>query len=164
MCASPPSPLGTCNLPYKEALDQPSIRERPEMRGRSTVSFTAPHMALILPWIEQIVALSHSSPSAVTRPTVYDRVIADGEQRARLHEYSKSVGLEHRCFTRPLPDGGRSSNIIERTLDSILTQFERGLRRSGDGGDELAQHSVTQQQYVEYWTRQVRSPKIIDIA
>lgn len=110
--------------------------------------FPVPHLALILPWIEHIVALSYSSPSSVTGLTVYDRVIADEEQRARLHEYAKSVGLGHRCFTR-----GRGSNILERTLDSVLTEFDSGLPISGDSGDESAA-------YVEYWTRQVSVEKI----
>ena len=116
------------------------------MRGHAAAFSLVPHLALILP----VVSLSHSNPaSVVTRPTVYDRVITDEEQRARLHDFSKRVGLGHRCFTRPLQDGGKSNNIIERTLNAILSEFERGLPRSGDDGDESQQ-----QQYVEYWTRQ----------
>ena len=52
------------------------------------------------------------------------------------------AGLEHKCFSRPLAQGNEGNNIIERTLDAILTEIERK--------DSKRQAK----QYVEYWTRQ----------
>lgn len=74
--------------------------------------------------------------------SVWDGVVGS-DQRMALHRYASKAGLEHKSFSRPLAQGNGGNNIIERTLDAILTEIER-------------EDSKTQskQQYVEYWTRQ----------
>ena len=72
---------------------------------------------------------------------VWDGVIG-AEQRRALHGYASKVGLEHKCFSRPLQNSN-GNNIIERTLDAILTEIE-----SNSGNKQ------EKKQYVEYWTRQ----------
>ena len=74
--------------------------------------------------------------------TVWDGVIG-ADQRMALHRYASNVGLEHKCFSRPLDRNGGNNNIIERTLDAILKEIE-----SNDKQNE------GRKQYVEYWTRQ----------
>ena len=76
-------------------------------------------------------AFSNSSHGSVS---VWDNVLPEGAPRAVLHEYASRAGLAHRCFSRPLVGAGR--NVLERTLDALLTELA-----AGDG-------------YVEYWTRQ----------
>ena len=73
--------------------------------------------------------------------SVWDSVIGAEQQRA-LHGYASKVGLEHKCFSRPLQNSD-GNNIIERTLDAILTEIE-----SNSGNKQ------EKKQYVEYWTRQ----------
>ena len=55
--------------------------------------------------------------------SVWDGVIGAEQQRA-LHGYASKVGLEHKCFSRPLAQNSDGNNIIERTLDAILTEIE----------------------------------------
>jgi len=72
-----------------------------------------------------------------------------------LHQYAKKLGLEHKCFTRYTShtnidsddntDVHNNRNIIEQTLDVILTEIDN----NNDGNS-----SDGQKQYVEYWTRQ----------
>ena len=73
--------------------------------------------------------------------SVWDGVVGS-DQRTALHRYASKAGLEHKCFSRPLAQGNEGNNIIERTLDAILTEIERK--------DSKRQAK----QYVEYWTRQ----------
>ena len=72
-----------------------------------------------------------------------------------LHQHAKKLGLEHKCFARYTSltntdnkDNNiniqNNRNIIERTLDRILTEIDNN-NGSSDG---------RQKQYVEYWTRQ----------
>lgn len=75
--------------------------------------------------------------------SVWDGVLGS-DQRMALHRYASKAGLEHKSFSRPLAQGDEGNNIIERTLDAILTEIERK--------DSEAQSN--KQQYVEYWTRQ----------
>lgn len=70
---------------------------------------------------------------------VWDDVLTDSNREV-LHSAASASGLGHKVFTRPLVDPDHSG-IIERTLDSILTEM-------GDAANE------TNTQYVEYWTRQ----------
>ena len=74
--------------------------------------------------------------------SVWDGVIGS-DQRMALHRYASKAGLEHKSFSRPLDQSNNGNNIIERTLDAILTEIE-----SKDNNIH------GQQQYVEYWTRQ----------
>lgn len=74
--------------------------------------------------------------------SVWDGVVGS-DQRMALHRYASKAGFEHKSFSRPLAQGNEGNNIIERTLDAILTEIERE--------DSKAQ---SKQQYVEYWTRQ----------
>eukprot|EP00986_Skeletonema_menzelii_P014272 scaffold9235_cov152-Skeletonema_menzelii.AAC.2 len=71
--------------------------------------------------------------------SVWDGVIGN-DIRMALHRYASKAGLEHKSFSRPLKEG---NNIIERTLDAILTEIE-----SKDN------NTKGKKQYVEYWTRQ----------
>ena len=64
-----------------------------------------------------------------------------------LHKYASKSGLEHKCFTRRPFDGNNNNNIIERTLDAILTQIDSSSNSNNNDG-------TTKKQYVEYWTRQ----------
>ena len=74
--------------------------------------------------------------------SVWDDVIGK-EQRMALHSYASKAGLGHKCFSRPLAQSSNGNNIIERTLDAILTEIESKDNNMQD-----------KQQYVEYWTRQ----------
>lgn len=85
-----------------------------------------------------------SSPSISVK--VWDDVLATAKQRAELHTYASKSGLEHKCFSRPLDGDNNNSNIIERTLDAILTEIEGGMDDGGSGANK--------KHYVEYWTRQ----------
>jgi hypothetical protein len=84
-------------------------------------------------------------PSAQVK--VWDNVVPTGHSLA-LHKYAAASGLGHKCFTRPLllNTNGKSNNIIERTIDDVLTEIER----SGRNHDAT---TSTNQCYVEYWTR-----------
>jgi len=104
------------------------------------------------------VSSSTSSTSSKTI-SIWDNVLSTEEQRATLHAYASQSGLEHKCFSRPLADTDNdttaddttvdadgsgnhiTNNIIERTLDAILTQLDNDATKS-------------KKQYVEYWTRQ----------
>jgi len=99
-------------------------------------------------------ALSTSGNNNIrARPQVWNDVLPNIEQRTELHQYAKKLGLEHKCFTRytSLSDtdnndntnGHNNRNIIEQTLDFILTEID-----NNNGSSDR------QKQYVEYWTRQ----------
>ena len=94
------------------------------------------------------VQTGSSKPAVVSSQStvnIWDDVLSDdGENRATLHAYASKSGLEHRCFSRPLADVNER-NIIERTLDSILTEIEDNAEDDG---------SAQKKHYVEYWTRQ----------
>ena len=90
------------------------------------------------------------------RTKVWNDVLPNVEQRMELHQYAKKLGLEHKCFTRYTSrtdtssdddntNANNSRNIIERTLDFILTEIDNNNGSSSSDG---------QKQYVEYWTRQ----------
>eukprot|EP01082_Thalassiosira_pseudonana_P010379 g9184.t1 g9184 contig36:65401-66042(-) len=82
------------------------------------------------------------SKSRSTSPPVkvWDGVLSSTDQRKSLHDYASKAGLGHKCFTRPLSNI-EERNIIERTLDAILTELDDST-------------SSKPKQYVEYWTRQ----------
>ena len=65
---------------------------------------------------------------------VWNNVIDVNYLAPKLHQESSRIGLGHKVFTRPRET--ETSNVIEETLDSILTEL----------GDDS--------KYVEYWTRQ----------
>ncbi|KAL7536355.1 hypothetical protein ACHAXR_007111 [Thalassiosira sp. AJA248-18] len=95
--------------------------------------------------ISTATALSVPTSSKSTIPShtqvkVWDDVLPTKEQRSALHLYASKSGLEHRCFSRPLANAG-GNNIIERSLDAILTEIENVS-------------DVDSEHYVEYWTRQ----------
>lgn len=68
---------------------------------------------------------------------VWNNVVDVQHLAPLLHEESRRIGLGHKVFSRPSATvtSNISTNIIERTLDSILTEL----------GDDS--------KYVEYWTR-----------
>ena len=82
------------------------------------------------------------APLTIASLSVWDGVIGS-EQRMALHRYASNAGLEHKSFTRPLAQNKEGINIIERTLDAILTEIE-----------SKENNSQGKKQYVEYWTRQ----------
>lgn len=89
------------------------------------------------------------SSSAPVKVKVWDNVIPPGHSLAALHTFAAASGLGHKCFTRRplLPNtNGNGNNIIERTIDAVLTEIER----SGSNHDAT---TSTNQCYVEYWTR-----------
>lgn len=92
------------------------------------------------------LSVSSSRRSSGVQLKVWDNVLSREEQRAALHSYASKSDKGHKCFTRPLDDNTNGNNIIERTLDAILTEIENG---SSDDGN-----SMDSKQYVEYWTRQ----------
>ena len=53
-----------------------------------------------------------------------------------LHKYASKSGLEHKCFTRRPFDGNNNNNIIERTLDAILTQIDSSNSNDDGGSDD----------------------------
>lgn len=89
-----------------------------------------------------IVCLQLLVPLTIAALSVWDGVIG-AEQRIALHSYASKAGTEHKCFSRPLAQNSGGNNIIERTLDAILTEIE-------SNSNIHEKH----QQYVEYWTRQ----------
>ncbi|KAL3816363.1 hypothetical protein ACHAXA_000441 [Cyclostephanos tholiformis] len=99
-----------------------------------------------LPVVPPTAGGTKSSPSSA-RVRVWDNVLPDdGDMRAALREYSVRSGpLGHRCFSRPLLADDNRYSIIERTLDAILTEIERGGGNDDSGGDG--------RMIVEYWTR-----------
>lgn len=101
--------------------------------ARTCSRFTRLTISLLLPlhfgcWVESFSA----SPSH-TKVVVWDKVLSS-ERAETLHLAAKQSGLGHKLFSRPLDVN--NSGIIERTLDSILSEM----------GDDS--------KYVEYWTRQ----------
>ena len=84
------------------------------------------------------------SSSQQVKVKVWDNVI---HPSSALQEYAAASGLGHKCFTRPLISntGENYNNIIERTIDAILTEIEN---------EDHPAVSSTKQCYVEYWTRQ----------
>lgn len=67
---------------------------------------------------------------------VWNNVIDVDHIAASLHEESRRIGLGHKVFSRPSIAASLSNNnIIEKTLDSILTELNDNAK------------------YVEYWTR-----------
>lgn len=81
------------------------------------------------------------SSLSARRVQVWDNVLPDDGLREDLHEYASTMGTDHQCFTFPLSssNGVHRHNVIEQTLDAILSEIE-----SSDIGGGI----------VEYWTRQ----------
>jgi hypothetical protein len=123
---SPPASLRYCTSSLLQLL-LPTSAMMPSTQMLSASSAIVAHLLLLVPLT---IALS-----------VWDSVIGT-DQRMALHRYASKAGLEHKCFSRPLaPSNG--NNIIELTLDAILTEIEsKDINMQG------------KQQYVEYWTRQ----------
>ncbi len=113
------------------------------MHALKVVCITVNNIMMLLPACSAIVAyvLLLLAPYTIAL-SVWDGVVGP-DQRMALHRYASKAGLEHKSFSRPLAQGNEGNNIIERTLDAILTEIERE--------DSKAQGK---QQYVEYWTRQ----------
>ena len=102
------------------------------------------HILALVIIISTAAALSLPSGNGNSRTKVWDDVLPDEGQRMMLHQYAIKAGLEHKCFSRrPLSKKYNGNNIIERTLDAILTEIDKSDGTTGDGP-----------QYVEYWTRQ----------
>lgn len=97
-----------------------------------------------------------SSSSSNDIINVYDNVLPK-QSCDVLHAAASKSGLGHKVFTRPLlgfnndndndnddNDSSKSMSVIERALDSILTEL----------GDVVDETNTNPTQYVEYWTRQ----------
>ena len=90
--------------------------------------------------------------SSAQQVKVWDNVVPPmGHSRAALQEFAATSGLGHKCFTRPLLSSSnqdsKCNNIIERTIDAILSEIERSA-----GNNNVA--VSTNRCFVEYWTRQ----------
>ena len=96
-------------------------------------------------------ALSTSENNNIRiRPKIYDDVLPTIEQRQELHQYAQKLGLEHKCFTRytslttntddDTANRHNNRNIIEKTLDKILTEIDNNNNGSNSDG---------QKQYIE---------------
>ncbi|KAL7534762.1 hypothetical protein ACHAWF_004945 [Thalassiosira exigua] len=90
-------------------------------------------------------------PRPREEPAVWDDVLPSEEAREALHERASASGLGHRCFVRPLPEGGGGRDVVERALDAILTEID-GATATAEG--EGVEGGIPRRQYVEYWTRQ----------
>jgi len=77
---------------------------------------------------------------------VWDNVLESNDYRNELHHYAAESGLGHKCFSYPIQNRD-GKNIIELTLNAILTQMEE--REENKNGRRAAK-----QYFVEYWTRQ----------
>jgi len=79
---------------------------------------------------------SQAPSSTKGKIDVWNNVIDVDHIAPSLHEESRRLGLGHKVFSRPLIAASLSNNnIIEQTLDSILTELNDDAK------------------YVEYWTR-----------
>jgi len=109
------------------------------------------------PLLSIVSALSVPESSTKSTAIIWDNVLAGEEQRAALHAYSSKSGLEHKCFSRPLLANSNNNNIIERTLDAILTEIENGNSGNISSSSRTSPSNSStdsKKQYVEYWTRQ----------
>ncbi|KAL7466256.1 hypothetical protein ACHAXS_006546 [Conticribra weissflogii] len=87
-----------------------------------------------------------NTPQTSSAVRVWDNVLESNDHRNELHSYAAKSGLGHKCFSYPIQNPERK-NIIELTLDAILTEMED--REEIKRGPRSAK-----QYYVEYWTRQ----------
>ncbi|KAL3790929.1 hypothetical protein HJC23_004911 [Cyclotella cryptica] len=90
-------------------------------------------------------------PTAAQALQVWDDVLPRKDQRQTLHDFASKTGLGHSCFSRPLQNRvGR--NVIELTLDAILTEIERSTIKDAVNSEQNT--TKVKRQYVEYWSRQ----------
>jgi len=96
-------------------------------------------------------ALSCSSPSNDNIVSVWDNVVPKSTCQS-LHEEAIKLGLGHFIFQRRTDDDDCNENgeynVIERVLDSILTQLEEQEK-----GNNKKEAKTKASKYVEYWTR-----------
>ncbi len=128
-------PIATCYLfiPALILFTHATALSTPEWGRSTTRTFATSSLSL------------KSSPAQQVK--VWDNV---GHSLAALQEFAATSGLGHKYFTRPLlsnNDDSKYNNIIERTIDAILTEIERSA-----GNNDAA--DSTNRCFVEYWTRQ----------